>query len=81
MLRRGESIVGLVLELRVPEFVPELLCYASSIVDQAVTCDIVADVLDIACQQGEGVGVETWVDSLWEVDDFRLTLPVQDVVG
>ena len=48
----------LVLEVRVPELVPEPLGDAPSIVDQAVARDKVTDVFNIARQQGEGVGVE-----------------------
>lgn len=40
---------SLALELCIPEFVPELLCYTSAIIDQTITCDIVADILDITC--------------------------------
>ena len=42
---------------------------------------VATDVVDVACQQGEGVGIEAWVDCLGKVDDFGLTLPVKDVVS
>jgi hypothetical protein len=50
------------LELSVLESVPEAFGDAPPIVDQAIACDVVADVLDIACEQGEGVGVEARID-------------------
>ena len=69
-----------VLELRVPEFVPDSFGNAAAIVDQAIAFDILANVLDIAGQQEAGVGVETRIDGLWEVNGLRLALPVQHIV-
>src|SRR5215469_13330349 len=60
---------------------PEPLGNAPSIIDQVVALHVAADVLDIAHEKGEGVPVRAWIDGLWKVYDFRLTLPVEDVIG
>lgn len=83
VLRGSESVsvAGWALELCIPEFVPEAFGDAPSIVLEIVACDILADLFDIACEQEEGVRVETRIDGLREVNNFRLTLPVKDVVA
>ena len=69
------------LQFRVLEFAPQLLGDALSIALQSVTCHIAADVLDIACEESECVGIKPWIDSLGEVDDFEPPLPVEDIIG
>ena len=68
-------------QLCVLEFPPELLRDALPVAFQAVTRGVVADVLDIAGEQGERVGIETRVDDLWEIDDARFASPVENVIG
>ena len=53
---------------------PEPLGDTRSIVDQVVAREMMANILDIACQQGEGAGIETRIDSL------RATLGTSDSV-
>src|SRR5437870_4371565 len=78
--RAGWGIAMLILlKLRVSEFVPEPLGDAPAIVVQVVAREVLADVLNIACQQRESIGVETRIDSLREVDNFCLPLPEKDV--
>jgi len=48
---------------------------------QPVARDIVANVLDIAGEQGKRVGIETRVDRLGKVDDADLALPVKHIIG
>src|ERR1051326_5861978 len=68
-------------ELRISESVPQPLRDAPSIIGQVVALQIVTDLLNIVYQQGKCIGVKTRIDRLWEIDNPRLVLPVQDVVG
>src|SRR5579871_1958676 len=71
---------NLTLEPRVLELAPKLLRDAPAIVEQIVARKILADVLDIARQQEEGVRVETRINRLREVYNTRPLLPVEDIV-
>ncbi len=68
-------------KFRVLEFSPQLFSDALPVTFQSIACNVVTDVLYIACEQREGVGIKARINGLGEIDDSDLPLPVEYVIG
>ena len=61
--------------------VPQPIADLRQVARDPAAGEVAAQVLQVAEQQGVGVGVEAWVDCLREIDDFRFAGVPQHVVG